>query len=83
MTLGDGLINLLDDFMLYNSARANYVVFNYFGDHMNMIVGNQNDSAKIIQSIVAEFNKRGIDARIVTDEHYYGDVFQFDFIECE
>lgn len=83
MTLGNGLINLLDDIMLYNSARANYVVFNYFGDHMNMIVGNQNDSSKIIDSILAEFNKRGIDAKILTDEHYYGDVFQFDFIECK
>ena len=78
MTLGDSLDQLLDDFMLYNSAKANFVVFNYFGDYMNMIVGNQNDSSKLADSIVSEFRGRGIEAELSSEEHYYGDVFKFD-----
>ena len=48
---------------------------------MHLIVGNQNDSSKIIESIVSELCDRGLDAEIYSDEHYYSDVFDFDLID--
>ena len=81
ISLGMPLDYIVDDFILYNSARACFVVFSYFGDRMSMAVGNQSDSSDLIKAIVNEFHQRGIEAEITSEEKYFGDVFQFDLIE--
>ena len=79
--MGNAVDDLFEDFLIYDAARANYAIFCSFGDYMHLIVGNQNDSSKIIESIVSELSERGVDAEIYSDEHYYADVFDFDLID--
>ncbi|MBQ3773314.1 MAG: hypothetical protein II833_02895 [Pseudobutyrivibrio sp.] len=81
ITMGNVVDDLFEDFLIYDSARANYAIFCSFGDYMHLIVGNQNDSSKIIESIVSELRERGLEAEIYSDEHYYSDVFDFDLID--
>ncbi len=81
ITMGNAVDDLFEDFLIYDAARANYAIFCSFGDYMHLIVGNQNDSSKIIESIVSELGDRGLDAEIYSDEHYYSDVFDFDLID--
>ncbi len=81
MSMGSAADRLLDDVMIYNTARANFVIMGYYGDKIHILVGNRNDSCRFAEGIAAEFRSCGIQADIIGDSHFYGDKFQYETIK--
>ncbi len=79
-SMGEAADTLLDNVMIYNTARACFAIIGYYGDTMTITVGNRSDSSAFAGGIAGELQKRGVNAGIVSDSHFYSDKFHYETI---